>query len=205
MRWKARSSSPARPCNGCATASASSAGRRDRRARRQGRPEPAASISCRPSSASARPTGTPKCRGAHVRPDPRHRPGRDRPRRAGKRLLPDPRPARGDARRLARRSGATPCCASTAAWSPPTGPCSASPTSSPRRSTARWSWRRPRSAPPISPASQAGVYPEPEKFADSWALDRRFKPAMSAATRERKLKGWARAVKGVLASDEGKG
>jgi glycerol kinase len=26
---------------------------------------------------------------------------------------------------------------------------------------------------------------------------------MSAATRERKLKGWARAVKGVLASDEG--
>jgi glycerol kinase len=25
---------------------------------------------------------------------------------------------------------------------------------------------------------------------------------MSAATRERKLKGWARAVKGVLASDE---
>ena len=33
----------------------------------------------------------------------------------------------------------------------------------------------------------------------------RFKPAMSAATRERKLKGWARAVKGVLASDEGGG
>jgi glycerol kinase len=28
---------------------------------------------------------------------------------------------------------------------------------------------------------------------------------MSAATRERKLKGWARAVKGVLASDEGAG
>ena len=26
---------------------------------------------------------------------------------------------------------------------------------------------------------------------------------MSAATRERKLKGWARAVKGLLASDEG--
>ena len=28
---------------------------------------------------------------------------------------------------------------------------------------------------------------------------------MSAATRDRKLKGWARAVKGVLASDEGRG
>src|SRR6201994_2919391 len=49
----------------------------------------------------------------------------------------------------------------------------------------------------------AGVYPEPAKFADNWRLERRFKPSMSAATRERKLKGWARAVKGVLASDEG--
>lgn len=49
----------------------------------------------------------------------------------------------------------------------------------------------------------AGVYPEPKKFADNWRLEHRFRPAMSAATRERKLKGWARAVKGVLASDEG--
>jgi glycerol kinase len=49
---------------------------------------------------------------------------------------------------------------------------------------------------------QAGVYPEPAKFADNWRLEHRFKPAMSAATRQRKLAGWARAVKGVLASDE---
>ena len=28
---------------------------------------------------------------------------------------------------------------------------------------------------------------------------------MSGATREKKLKGWSRAVKGVLASDEGEG
>jgi glycerol kinase len=49
----------------------------------------------------------------------------------------------------------------------------------------------------------AGVYPEPQKFADNWRLERRFKPNMSAATRERKLKGWGRAVSGVLASDEG--
>ncbi|MGC2779918.1 MAG: glycerol kinase GlpK [Bradyrhizobium sp.] len=49
----------------------------------------------------------------------------------------------------------------------------------------------------------AGVYPEPEKFADNWRLEHRFRPAMSAATRERKLAGWARAVKGVLASDDG--
>jgi glycerol kinase len=49
----------------------------------------------------------------------------------------------------------------------------------------------------------AGVYPEPKKFADNWRLEHRFKPAMSKATRDRKLAGWARAVKGVLASDEG--
>jgi glycerol kinase len=49
----------------------------------------------------------------------------------------------------------------------------------------------------------AGVYPEPSRFADNWRLEHRFRPAMSAATRERKLKGWACAVKGVLASDEG--
>src|SRR6266480_2907164 len=51
----------------------------------------------------------------------------------------------------------------------------------------------------------ASVYPEPAKFADNWRLEHRFKPAMSAATRERKLAGWARAVKGLLASDEGEG
>jgi glycerol kinase len=49
---------------------------------------------------------------------------------------------------------------------------------------------------------EAGVYPEPAKFADHWRLERRFKPNMSAATRERKLQGWSRAVKGLLASDE---
>ena len=49
----------------------------------------------------------------------------------------------------------------------------------------------------------AGLYPEPAKFADNWRLEHRFRPNMSAATRARKLAGWARAVKGVLASDEG--
>jgi glycerol kinase len=49
---------------------------------------------------------------------------------------------------------------------------------------------------------EAGVYPEPAKFADHWRLERRFKPNMDAVTRERKLKGWSRAVKGLLASDE---
>jgi glycerol kinase len=49
----------------------------------------------------------------------------------------------------------------------------------------------------------AGIYPEPSKFADSWRLERRFKPGMNAATREKKLSGWSQAVKGLLASDEG--
>ena len=48
----------------------------------------------------------------------------------------------------------------------------------------------------------AGVFPEPSQFADNWRLERRFKPNMSVATRSRKLKGWAAAVRGVLASDE---
>ena len=47
----------------------------------------------------------------------------------------------------------------------------------------------------------AGVYPAPEKFADSWRLDHRFEPAMSAQTRQNKLDGWSRAVKGLMASD----
>jgi glycerol kinase len=51
----------------------------------------------------------------------------------------------------------------------------------------------------------AGIYPEPAKFADNWRLEHRFKPNMSQATRERKLKGWANAVRGLLASDEGEG
>jgi glycerol kinase len=52
---------------------------------------------------------------------------------------------------------------------------------------------------------EAGLYPEPAKFADNWRLERRFKPAMDGATREKKLKGWARAVRGLLASDAGEG
>lgn len=49
----------------------------------------------------------------------------------------------------------------------------------------------------------AGVYPEPARFADTWRLERRFDPNMSAVTRARKLKGWAAAMRGVLASEDG--
>ena len=61
MRWKARSSSPAPRCSGCATASAII--RRCRRDRARWPPPPIPtrrSISCRPSSASARRTGMPR-------------------------------------------------------------------------------------------------------------------------------------------------
>jgi glycerol kinase len=45
----------------------------------------------------------------------------------------------------------------------------------------------------------ADVFPEPQKFADHWRLERRFTPAMGADTRAKKLSGWAKAMKGVLA------
>ena len=47
---------------------------------------------------------------------------------------------------------------------------------------------------------QLGVYPEPEGFARSWALDRRFEPRMDEATRARKYSGWKDAVRRTLTS-----
>ena len=41
---------------------------------------------------------------------------------------------------------------------------------------------------------QAGIYPDPEGFSAAWRLDRRFRPAMDAATRARKWAGWQAAV-----------
>jgi glycerol kinase len=46
--------------------------------------------------------------------------------------------------------------------------------------------------------SRAGVWPKAADFAKSWALDRRFKPEMDAATRTAKLKGWREAVRRTL-------
>jgi glycerol kinase len=44
----------------------------------------------------------------------------------------------------------------------------------------------------------SSVLPEPEAFARSWSLDRRFTPSLDAATRERKWSGWKRAVTRTL-------
>ena len=45
----------------------------------------------------------------------------------------------------------------------------------------------------------AGFFPEPDRFAQHWRLERRFSPQMDVATRERKLTGWASAVRRLLA------
>ena len=45
---------------------------------------------------------------------------------------------------------------------------------------------------------RAGLYPGPEEFARSWALDRRFEPAMPAARREELYAGWRDAVRRTL-------
>ena len=45
---------------------------------------------------------------------------------------------------------------------------------------------------------QAGLYPDPEGFAASWKLDRRFAPAMNADQRARRYRGWRDAVTRAL-------
>ena len=47
---------------------------------------------------------------------------------------------------------------------------------------------------------QAGVCPDPAGFSATWRLDRRFEPAMDAATRARKWAGWQAAVARVRTS-----
>ena len=46
--------------------------------------------------------------------------------------------------------------------------------------------------------SRAGVWPDRDGFAQTWALERKFEPAMDAATRERKYAGWQDAVSRTL-------
>jgi glycerol kinase len=45
---------------------------------------------------------------------------------------------------------------------------------------------------------QSGLYPEPEMFAERWALDRRFTAAMDGAMRSRKIGTWRDAVARTL-------
>jgi glycerol kinase len=41
----------------------------------------------------------------------------------------------------------------------------------------------------------AGVCPPPEDFSTSWALERRFEPAMQETERARRYAGWKEAVR----------
>ena len=45
---------------------------------------------------------------------------------------------------------------------------------------------------------KAGIYPQKQEFAESWALERRFEPGMAEAERERRYKGWQEAVRRTL-------
>ena len=45
---------------------------------------------------------------------------------------------------------------------------------------------------------QAGVYPDQAGFAQTWALDRQFTPAMDDATRDARYAGWKDAVARTL-------
>jgi len=50
---------------------------------------------------------------------------------------------------------------------------------------------------------QAGVYPGPEHFGETWRLERRFTPAMSPQLRTTRLKGWRDAVARTLLEPAG--
>lgn len=45
---------------------------------------------------------------------------------------------------------------------------------------------------------RAGIYPDQAGFAETWALERRFEPAMDEATRSEKYDRWGRAVQATL-------
>ncbi len=45
---------------------------------------------------------------------------------------------------------------------------------------------------------RAGIYPDQTGFADGWALDQRFEPAMDPTTRDEKYAAWKRAVEATM-------
>jgi glycerol kinase len=46
--------------------------------------------------------------------------------------------------------------------------------------------------------SRAGLYPDKEDFAATWALEQSFEPQMDAETRDRKYSAWQRAVTATM-------
>ena len=48
----------------------------------------------------------------------------------------------------------------------------------------------------------AGLLPEPDAFASGWSAARRFRPSLDAGERDRKYRGWSRAVRLAMTPDE---
>ncbi|MCC5972400.1 MAG: glycerol kinase GlpK [Pararhodobacter sp.] len=46
----------------------------------------------------------------------------------------------------------------------------------------------------------AGIYPDAARFAESWALERRFEPTMDSKGRDRRYSAWQRAVNATIAA-----
>jgi glycerol kinase len=134
--------------------------------------------------------------GRRLRADPQFRPGRVRPCRAGKRRLPDPRPSGGDAGRLGRCRRWRPA----GRWRHDRQRLDhAIPVRHPGRARGPTEGHRNhRLGAAYLAAMQAGVIGGPEEFAKSWALDRRFTPAMDDATRDAKYARWGKAIAATM-------
>ena len=115
MRWKARSSSPAPRCNGCATGSSSSP-RRRRPSALAARADPAEQVYLVPAFVGlGAPYWDAQARGAHLRAHPRYRHrARSRARR-WKRSATRPATCSRPCAPIGRTASRAPCCGSTAA------------------------------------------------------------------------------------------
>ena len=194
-RWKARSSSPAPRCNGCATGCRSSP-RRPRPARWRRAPiRPSRSFWCRPLSAWARPIGT-RLRGALFGLTRSTGRANSRARR-WKRLLPDRAICSRRCTPTGRGASASTCCASTAAWPLPTGPCSASPISRRhRRSPADPGNHRARRR--LSRRACTAASARSRTASRPLAIAAAVQAADGRGERARKLDAWSSAVRRLL-------
>jgi hypothetical protein len=138
----------------------------------------------------------PDCRGAVYGLTRNSGPGRTRPRRAGKRRLPDPRPAGGDARRLGRSADGGPARRWRHDGLDWTMQFLADILGAPGRPPEGHRNHRPRRG--LSGRLQAGICPARTNSQKSWALERRFTPAMDDATRNAKYARWGRAVAATM-------
>jgi glycerol kinase len=137
-----------------------------------------------------------------LRHHPQHRARRIRAGGARERGLPDPRPPRGDARRLARGGGGLGPARGRRHDGVGLGHAA-------DRRHHRLA-RRPAAGAETTALGaawlagmRAGLYPGPAEFARGWALERRFEPRLDPARREARYAGWRDAVSRTLSRREG--